>query len=551
MSGLAERIVTGRIATLAGETGFGWVEAIAIGGGRILGAGLRADVVGLTGPRTRHLELAPSVVAIPGLTDAHLHLANAAISADQVDLEPEPTLEAGLRRIAAAADRLPDPDSWLLGHGWESDRWGGWPTADDLERVAAGRRIAMWAHDHHSLWASRAALEAAGVGAGTPDPSGGAIRRDPGGRPTGILHEAAARLVADLPPPPTADELVTAIPAIGRELVALGVVAVHDPGSLVPDPTLERAYAAYARLADGGGLPVRVHVCFRQEAIPIAIERGHRSGAQVGRDPDGRARVGWQKLFADGSLGSRTAAMLEPFTFEPERPLEPGYERGIWITQPDRLTELTERAARGGIVTQIHAIGDAALRAALDALEPWVGQGRLRPRVEHVQLVDPADLPRFARLGIAASVQPVHLRSDAAQARHLWGDRAERSGYPWRSLADSGALLPFGTDAPVESIDPWPGLAMAVLRADPGWPASIQPFGPGEALDLARALRAACVDGPLSAGESDRGRLVAGQRADLVVLPAEALSEPIEVGGPLATVRPRQVLIDGVVAFEA
>ena len=547
----AERIVTGRIATLAGDAGFGWVEAIAIGGGRVLGAGRRSDIEGLTGPRTRHLELAPSAVAIPGLTDAHLHLANAAISASQVDLGSEPALETGLRRIAAAADRAADLEGWLLGHGWESDRWGGWPTADDLERAAPGRRVALWAHDHHSLWVSHAALQAAGVGAGTPDPAGGEIRRDRDGRPTGILHESASRLVADLLPPPSADELAAAIPALGRELNALGVVAVHDPGSLVPDPTLDRAFAAYARLSDTGRLPVRTHVCLRQEAIPVAIERVYRSGMPVGRDPDGRARVGWQKLFADGSLGSRTAALLEPFTFEADRPLEPGRERGIWITEPDRLAKLTERAASGGIVTQIHAIGDAGLRAALDALEPWAGPGPLRPRVEHVQLVHPSDLERFARLGVAASVQPVHLRSDAAQARHLWGERAERYGYPWRSLAASGALLPFGTDAPVESFDPWPGLAMAVLRADPGWEAGVEPFGPDEALDLPRALRAACIDGPLSAGETDRGRLIAGQRADLVVIPGEALAEPPMIDGPLATVRPRLVIVDGAVAFEA
>ncbi len=143
------------------------------------------------------------------------------------------------------------------------------------------------------------------------------------------------------------------------------------------------------------------------------------------------------------------------------------------------------------------------------------------------------------------------MRSDAAQARHLWGERAERYGYPWRSLAASGALLPFGTDAPVESFDPWPGLAMAVLRADPGWEAGVEPFGPDEALDLPRALRAACIDGPLSAGETDRGRLIAGQRADLVVIPGEALAEPPVIGGPLATVRPRLVIVDGAVAFEA
>ncbi len=494
---------------------------------------------------------------MPGLTDAHLHLADAAISASQVDLSGEPTLETGLQRIGSAHAALLDPSAWLLGHGWESDRWGGWPTSDALERVAPGRRVALWAHDHHSLWVSAGAMAAGGVGPGTPDPDGGEIRRSPDGRPTGILHEAASRLVSTIIPAPTADALVTAIPALARSLVSLGVVAVHDPGGLSPRTALPEAYEAYARLADRGELRVRVHACLRQEAIAAAAERGLRSGQHLGTDRAGRAKVGWQKLFADGSLGSRTAALLEPFTVEADRPLEPGRERGIFITTPAELAELAARAARAGIVTQIHAIGDAALRAALDALEPhaaadfYPGDGRLRPRVEHVQLVDPVDLARFARLGIAASVQPVHLRSDAAQARHLWGDRAERSGYPWRSLSDSGALLPFGTDAPVEPIDPWPGVEVAVTRAAASWPAGAPPFGPAEALTLDRALRAACVDASLSAGEGDRGRLTEGHRADLVVVPAAAFAEPVAVGGPLGTTRPRCVLMDGQVVFEA
>jgi predicted amidohydrolase YtcJ len=242
--------------------------------------------------------------------------------------------------------------------------------------------------------------------------------------------------------------------------------------------------------------------------------------------------------------------MLEPFAVEPDRTLEPGRERGIFVTEPAALALLTARAAGVGIVSQIHAIGDAAVRAALDALAPHRAAGRLQPRIEHVQLVDPVDLPRFARFGVAASVQPIHLRSDAAQARRLWGERAERSGYPWRSLSETGTPIPFGTDAPVEPIDPWPGLAIAVTRADGSWPAGTPAFGRGEALTLARAIRAACLDGPISAGEDDRGRLVPGQRADLVILPAEALREPIEVGGPLAMTRPHRVLMDGEMVFE-
>ena len=551
MTGPADLIVEGRIATLAGESGFGWVEALAISARRVVAAGSMADVEPSRGPGTRRLALAPDEVAVPGLTDAHLHLAQAAVSAAQVDLTAEPTLERGLVRIGAADATLADPDAWLLGHGWESDRWGGWPAADDLDGVAPGRAVALWAHDHHSLWVSRAALDLVGVGAGTPDPPGGQIRRDPDGAPTGVLHETATRLVAGRIPPPTVDALETAIPALARDLLRLGIVAVHDPGDIVADPDLDGAFQAYARLADAGALRVRVHASVRQESLHRAALRGLRSGTQLGAGPDGRARVGWLKLFADGSLGSRTAALLEPFAVEPDRPLEVGRERGIFSTPPEALAELAARAADAGIVTQIHAIGDAAVRAALDALEPQVGRLPLVPRVEHVQLIDPADLARFGRSGIAASVQPIHLRADAAQARHLWGERAERHGYRWRSLSDAGALIPFGTDAPVEPPDPWPGLALAVTRADPSWPAGSAPFGLGEAITVARAIRAACLDGPQSAGELDRGRLVAGHRADLVVIPAAALDEPVEVGGPLATARPRLVLMDGEAVFEA
>jgi predicted amidohydrolase YtcJ len=551
MTSRADLIVQGRIATLTGAAGFGWVEAVAIADGRVLAAGSLAEIEATSRPGTRRLVLSPAEVAIPGLTDAHLHLAQAAMSAQQVDLTDEPTLERGLARIGAAHAALTDRAAWLLGHGWESDRWGGWPNADALERVAPGRAIALWAHDHHSLWASPAALARAGIGPGTRDPDGGEIRRDPDGSPTGVLHETATGIVAGRVPPPSADALVEAIPAIARELLALGVVAVHDPGDLVADSRLAGAFVAYGRLDEAGRLPLRIHACLRQEALDTAAERGLGSGMRLGSSPDGRARVGWQKLFADGSLGSRTAALLEPFTFEPGRPLGSGRDRGIFITEPAELAFLTARAAEVGIATQIHAIGDAALRAALDALEPQVGRQPLVPRVEHVQLVDPLDLPRFGRLGIAASVQPVHLRSDAAQARHLWGERAEPSSYRWRALSDSGALIPFGTDAPVERLDPWPGIAIAVTRADPSWPVGTAPFGPNEALTLARALRANCLDGPRSAGETDRGRLVEGYRADVAVLPAAAFEEPVRVGGPLATVRPRLVLMDGQTVYEA
>lgn len=545
-----DALVTGRIATLAGVSGFGWVEAIGIRDGRVAFAGTEVDLETRADPHTERIALEPDEVAIPGLTDAHLHLAQCAVARDHVDLTDAATLEAGLDRIWMAHERLADPTAWLEGHGWDSDRWGRWPTAADLERVVPGRRCALWAHDHHALLASRAALATAGLDHAMPDPPGGVIRRDADGVPEGVLHDAAARLLTVHVPPPTEAALEAGLIAVGRELLALGVVAVHDPGGLAPDPDL-RSFAAYARLADAGRLPVRVHVSLRPEALETAIGRGLRSGTPLGDLPDSAAMVGWLKLFADGSLGSRTAALLEDIEAEPDRPLPPEQRRGVWMTEPDELAALADRAASNGIATQVHAIGDAAVRSALEVLAPTVPRVPFMPRLEHVQLLDPADRGSFVAAGIAASVQPVHIGSDAAQARRLWGDRAERHGYTWASIAATGAVMPFGTDAPVEPYDPWPGIALAVRREDPRWPAGTLPFGPHEALSIERAVRAACLDAAIAARQPDRGRLTVGQRADLAVIPAAALRSPVEPGGALATTRPSLVIHDGRVVFEA
>ena len=391
------------------------------------------------------IRLEPDQVAIPGLTDAHLHLVQAAMATRQVDLSDAPSLEDGLRRLRAAHEALL-PDAWLEGHGWDSDRWGRWPTADDLETVAPGRRAAIWAHDHHAMWVSHAALAASTLPEGDPPGGAGPARRR--GPSRGRPYEAATRLVTIHIPPMSPDDLDRALVTVGHDLASLGVVACHDPGGVAPDPDLSYSFPAYARLADAGRLPVRVHACMRDDAVAAAVEQGHRSGKRLGADPDGRAIVGWQKCFADGSLGSRTAALLEDIEPEPDRPLAPDRRRGVWMTEPDGLRERVERAAAGGIATMIHGIGDAAVRACLDVLTPGAATAPLMPRIEHVQMLHPDDRPRFASAGIAASVQPVHLGSDAIQARRLWGDRAEAEAYTWKSIADTGAVMAFGTDAP-------------------------------------------------------------------------------------------------------
>ncbi len=546
-----DTLITGRIATLAGDRGFGWVEAIGIRDGRVAFAGSEVALETRADPFTERIALDPDQVALPGLTDAHLHLAGSAVATRDVDLSNAATIEDGMAKIHTAHVALADPSAWLGGHGWDSDRWGRWPTADDLERVAPGRRCALWAHDHHALLTSRAGLVTAGIDRTTADPAGGIIRHDADGEPEGVLLEGAAGLVAVHVPHMSVVDLETALVEVANELLALGVVGVHDPGGVVEDTDLGWSFAAYAHLAETGRLPLRVLASLRPESLDAALERGLRSGAVLGDDPVGRARVGWLKCFADGSLGSRTAALLADIEAEPDRPLAPELRRGVWNTTPERLRELVERAAAGGITAQIHAIGDAAVRAALDALEPMARSTPFMPRIEHVQLLDPADRGRFAAGGIAASVQPIHLGSDAAQARRLWGARAESNGYTWGSIAATGAVLAFGTDAPVEPFDPWPGIALSVTREAPRWLAGTPPFGPHEALPLERAIRSACLDPATSARETDRGRLTVGQRADLVVLPLASVLEPVEPGGALATARPSIVVMDGRVAFEA
>jgi predicted amidohydrolase YtcJ len=549
----ADLIVRGRIATLAGPSsaGFAWAEAIAVLDGRVVATGTAADIDSHLGPGTRRIDLEPDDVAIPGLIDAHLHLVEVGLSAERADVSTAPTAEGGLAIIAAAHEGLPS-GAWLQGHGWLADRWAGWPTAQMLERAAPGRPAALWAHDHHALWTNETALRVSGIDSSTADPAGGTLRRLDDGRPEGVLHEAAARLVTSHIPVAGPEDLARGIVELGRRLVALGVVGIHDPGALSLQHGLGPGLEAYRRLAAAGDLPLRVHACIREEQVGAAIDGGLRSGDPLPDGDDGSyLRTGWLKLFADGTLGSRTAAMLAPFEPEPDGAEQPAGGLGIWITPPERLTELASRAAAAGIVSQIHAIGDRAVRAALDALEPVSRRGPVMPRIEHVQLADAGDVPRFARAGIAASVQPIHLRSDAAAARRLWGARAESSGYRLRSLLDSGAMLAFGTDAPVESIDPWPGLEMAVARTSPAWPDGDGTFGAHEAVTLPEALRAATVGPATSAGCHDRGRLAPGCVADLAIIPASAIREPVEPGGRLGDARPRMVLVGGRVSFEA
>ena len=541
---LADLIITGRVATLAGDSGFGWEQGIAIHGGRVLAVAPSAQLEGLAGPRTQRRQLAADQLLMPGITDAHLHLMTLTLAATQIDVTGL-GLPAVLDAVAARHAQMlaaGDKDGWLRGHGWSAHDLGGWPDAAALERTAPGRRIELVAHDHHSSWLSVAALRAAGITAGTRDPDGGLVRRDAAGEPTGILHETAGALVEAAIPEPAQTLIEESLATVATQLAALGVTGCHDPGELNADQEIVRGPVFYRRLAEEGRLPLRVHSSVRAPQLERAMALGMRSGAGVGR-----YTMGWLKLFADGSLGSRSAALLSPYDDAATNP-PTGGSTGMFLATLEELADNTRTAEDAGIATQIHAIGDGAVRAVLDVFESISPNPRLklRRRVEHAQLVDPVDQPRFGRLGVAASVQPCHLRSDAPQVRAGWGERGENA-FPLRALLDGGALIPFGTDAPVEQPDPWPGIAVALARRDP-LDRGATPIGIGHAISLDRALRAACLDPAQVAGLTDLGRLTAGMRADLLVVPAAAFATPYDPA-ELAGTRPLATLIDGQVVY--
>ena len=399
----------------------------------------------------------------------------------------------------------------------------------------------MYAHDHHTRWVSRRAMELAGIGEATPDPAGGTLRRDEVGRLTGILHEAASSLVDVAIPDPSDEGLERELVAQSAELFALGITGCHDPGELSSGPRIKRGPLFYRRQAERARLPLRVNSSIRASELDHALELGLRSGEGIGR-----YRMGWLKLFADGSLGSRSAALLEPYSDAAQLP-PTGGTRGMFLDSAEEITADLARAAEGGISGQVHAIGDAAIRRVLDIFA-GVARGALEPRVEHAQLINPADVARFGRLGVAASVQPVHLRSDAAPQRFAWGDRTHNS-FPLAGLIAGGALIPFGTDAPVEPVDPWPGIAVAVARRDP-WRPDDQRTGPDQAIDLSRAIRAACLDPAQVAHQPELGRLVPGCRADLIVVPDAGFRETSDFS-VLASTRPLVTLVEGEVVHRS
>jgi len=489
-------LINGKIRTMAGTT----ASAVACRGERIVAIGSESDVVASRGAGVEIVDLGGRLV-LPAFTDAHTHFAGFAIGRRDVNLKGVTSLEEAARRVAEAAARTPT-GLWIVGHGWLHDLWGGTqPTHAILDAAAPGYPVALRRNDGHAVWVSGEALRRAGITRDTVDPPGGEIYRDRAGEPTGVLAERAIDLVEKFIPEPTVDDLARAIedalPIAHRSGLA-GITCMEGFD----------AYRAYRLLKENGKLRLRIGMCLALDAFDEEVE-------QIKREGRGDAWLHWThlKIFADGALGPRTAWMLEPYDDDPSN-------RGICVTPPDEMRRLVERAAMEGIGCAVHAIGDAANRAVLDVFEAtrplWHPRG-LRQRIEHAQSTTPADIPRFRQIGVIASMQPIHATQDMIVADRAWGRRVA-SSYAFRSLADAGARLAFGSDCPVETLDVLQGLYAAVARrrAD-GYP----PGGwhPEQRLTIAEAVAAYTSGAAWAEGEeSRRGTIEVGKLADFVIL---------------------------------
>jgi predicted amidohydrolase YtcJ len=502
---------------------------LAIADGRIVECGFD-DLEDRIGPRARVLDL-PGRAVVPGFVDAHVHFGSYAITRQQVDLDLAATLEDGLIRLSAAAQQLA-PGAWLRGRGWDRNRWGRLPSAADLDAVVGERPAALSSHDGHSLWLSTAALHAVGIDHATQPPPGGVIERDDRGEPTGVLSENAQELVRQQMPEITDDELGVAIRQALPAAAAAGLTGIHN----LEDSRSRRAFQS---LEAAGELTLRVYHGVARRELSAARELGLRTG--VGSD---WLRIGPLKLFSDGALGSRTAYLRKPYAGRSD-----GY-RGVPTMQPRELAEAMRLAADAELDLAVHAIGDAAVRSVLDAYERTLtahpALARRLLRIEHAQLVHPNDVPRFASLGVIASMQPIHATADWRAADAHWGARS-RHGYAWRTLLDAGAGLAFGTDAPVERIEPLASLYAATTRQDPhGEP----PGGwyPEQRLSLEEAVRAYTTGSAAAERASARrGTLMPGKDADLVVLSPDPF--PLSADA-LRSTRVELTMVGGSIMFE-
>jgi predicted amidohydrolase YtcJ len=472
---------------------------------------------------------------IPGLIDAHAHVMGLGLSLLTLDLSDTRSLAEAQAKIAEYSARHPDRP-WIIGRGWNQELWGlgRFPTAAELDAVVADRPVWLERVDGHAGWANSAALAAGNVTAATADPAGGRIQRVAGSKaPSGVLVDAAMELVARHVPPPRPEDRDLALHEAQQLLVAKGVTAVADMGTSTED------WMTYRRAGDEGRL--RIRIMSYASGVPDMLLIG--GGGPTVWLYDDRLRLNGVKLYLDGALGSRGAWLKTPYADAPG-------EDGLQMLGGTQLRNLMSRAAMDHFQVAVHAIGDAANAEVIDAIDELseTYQGDRRWRIEHVQVLDPADIPRLARHGTIASMQPVHQTSDRTMAEARLGPDRLAGAYAWNSILATGAPLAFGSDAPVEAPDPFAGMAAAISRTD----AAGQPFGgwqPQEAISREAALAAYTATAAYAGFADGRfGRLAAGERADFLILDRDPLmANPQDMRG----IRVLETWIGGAQVYEA
>jgi hypothetical protein len=512
-------------------------DAIAIRGDRIVRVGANAEILSLRAPATRVMDVAGATI-VPGLQDAHGHFTGLGASMQSIDLRGTTSYEqvVGMVRQRAASARAGE---WIVGRGWDQNDWPEkqWPTHELLTAASPNNPVYLTRVDGHAGLANRRALDLAGVTNATADPAGGRLIRGSSNQPSGVLIDTAQALVSAKIPRASDAQLDEQILLADREMRRLGLTMVHDAG------TDGRTVDAYKRLIDAGRLKTRLYVMLRG---PLATLQPTFEKGPITDYSNHRLAVRAIKIVADGALGSRGAAMLEPYADEPGT-------TGLLTTPPDEVYAQTIAASKAGFQTAIHAIGDRANRLVMDIFErvqrEVPGSRSLRMRNEHAQILDRAEIPRFARLNVIASMQPTHATSDMSWVPARIGQqRMEEGAYVWHKLMASGATIASGSDFPVELANPMLGFYAAVTRQDPmGQPQS--GWMPGERMSREEALATFTRNAAFAAhAETRLGTLEAGKLADLVVLSKDIMRiAPPEI----LTTSVRMTIVGGEIVYRS
>lgn len=502
--------------------------------GKILALGTAQELLARY-PHATRLDVGAATV-VPGLIDAHGHLAGLGMTHLIANLVGTRDQQEVIATLQAFAKTLP-PGAWIRGRGWDQNNWPQkvFPTAADLDAAFPDRPVWLRRIDGHAGWANSAAMHAVKRDLnGSWQPEGGSIQRDADGKPSGVFVDNAMELVEGVIPP--LDEATNErVLVMGmHDAVAHGLTGVHDAGISLDE--LKR----YQRLADRGQMPLRVYTMAdgNHAALDSLCEHG------LYRHPSGRLQMRAVKLYADGALGSRGAAMREEYS-------DDHGNRGLMVTSPDELKVAAAKAKRCGVQVATHAIGDRANHTMLDIYADVLGAdaaGDHRWRIEHAQIVALDDISRFAQLHVIASMQPTHATSDMPWAEDRVGPQRIQGAYAWRKFRDAGVRLAFGSDFPIESVDPRFGLYSAVTRAD----ANGKPMGgwfPSEKMTAWEALRGFTLDAAYAEfAEHEVGSLEAGKRADFVVLAEDPLTVP---DATLRTLTVKATYVDGKPVYEA